>query len=85
MIWVEALEIVIERTRHERYRWLTSDENPDTWQRDAYRRIVIEMATGEPAAPRPFRYEPLVVSEAVAAPTSAVKRTCCGGYDPMAL
>ena len=33
---------VIERTGHERYRWLTSLANPDEETRAGYRRIVIE-------------------------------------------
>lgn len=44
MMWQEALEIVVARTRHERYRELCSDDNPDAEQRDAYRTGVIEMA-----------------------------------------
>ncbi len=53
MTWQEAVEIVVGRTRHERYRWLTSDDNPDAWQRDRYRDIVVAMASGQPPTPGP--------------------------------
>lgn len=43
----EDLERVIAATGHERYRWLTSDENPDAWSREGYRRLVSELAGGE--------------------------------------
>lgn len=43
------LETVVARTGHERYRWLTSDANPDAASRDGYRRIVRDQA----AAPWP--------------------------------
>lgn len=42
------LEAVISQTKHERYRWLTSDDNPDVAKREGYRRIVREMASGTP-------------------------------------
>jgi len=43
----EALDLVVARTSHERYRWLCSDDNPDAAQREAFRRYVIEQASGE--------------------------------------
>lgn len=58
MTWIEALDLVVARTRHGRYRWLCSDANPNTRQRDAYRRAMLRKAGApEPppmaAAPRP--------------------------------
>jgi hypothetical protein len=50
MTWSEALEIVVSRTGYERWRDLCSDDNPDVEQRDAYRALVIELATGAPSA-----------------------------------
>ncbi len=44
MTLTEALDIVVSRTRHERYRWLCSDENPDEFSRERYRAIVMSMA-----------------------------------------
>jgi hypothetical protein len=41
MTWDQAMEIVVRRTHHERYRWLTSDDNPDVMQRDGYRRLMV--------------------------------------------
>ncbi len=46
MDWPEALEIVLVRTRHERYRWLCSEENPNVEQREAYRAQIVQMAEG---------------------------------------
>jgi len=40
----EALELVVVRSRHEHFRWLTSDENPDGRNREAYRRLVAAQA-----------------------------------------
>lgn len=48
----EQLALVVERTGHERYRWLTSDDNPDVAQRDAYRATVVRLAGG-PRPPTP--------------------------------
>lgn len=46
------LEAVVARTRHERFRWLVSDENPDAAQRESYRNLVARLAKGDaPAAP----------------------------------
>lgn len=48
------LESVVAATGHDRYRWLTSEANPDTDRREGYRRIVAAkaeaMASGEPPA-----------------------------------
>ena len=62
----DALTIVIARTGHERYRWLTSDANPDATQRDGYRASILRQA-GAPAPPVP----------APSGPTSL--GNCCGG------
>lgn len=69
----EQLDLVVARTGHDRYRWLTSDQFPDADKREAYRRIVARMAddpspplasrpTVAPAAapPPPPAYPPLV-------------------------
>jgi mannose/cellobiose epimerase-like protein (N-acyl-D-glucosamine 2-epimerase family) len=45
----QALEIVVSRTKAERYRYLCSDDNPDAWQRDQYREMVLAMAATEAA------------------------------------
>lgn len=45
MTWQAALEIVIGRTLHERYRVLTAQDHPD---HPAWRQTVLAMA-GEPA------------------------------------
>jgi hypothetical protein len=50
MTLAEAVEIIVRRTRHGRYRWLCSDKNPDIAQRDGYRALVLRMA-GEPEPP----------------------------------
>ena len=48
MILEEALDIIVGRTKHERYRWLCSEENGDVESRDAYRQLMIGRARGEP-------------------------------------
>ncbi len=58
MDWSEALEIIVARTRHERFRWLCSDANPEADQRDGYRATMIEQATGEHAAAAPQPADP---------------------------
>jgi len=40
----DQLEIVVARTGHERFRWLTGEDNPDAERREAYRAIVAEWA-----------------------------------------
>lgn len=59
----DDLETVIARTGHERFRWLTSDDNPNVAQREGYRRIVREMAADTP----PAAYPPLLTQAASAA------------------
>jgi hypothetical protein len=51
MTWTEALEIVVARTRHERYRELCADDRPD---HEVWRAKVVELA-GTPA-----EYPPLL-------------------------
>lgn len=70
MTWLDALEIVIARTRHERYRWLCSEANPDAEQRDAYRRHMLTRA-GHPAPAQPPAPIP-------AAFTGVPLGRCCG-------
>jgi hypothetical protein len=50
MTWEEALVIVLERTKHEPYRKLCADEHP---AHEAWRRRMIEKATGEAPASYP--------------------------------
>jgi hypothetical protein len=46
-----------------RFRQLCDDANPDADQRDAYRRLVISLATGEPmATPSPPAIDPVYAS-----------------------
>lgn len=52
MAWTEDLETVIARTGNTRYRYLTSDQNPDRVARERYRAEMIRMAA-EPFEPRP--------------------------------
>ena len=51
MTYEDALEIVVARTKHERYRFLVSEANPD---HEAWRAQIVALATGEPIA----RHEP---------------------------
>lgn len=45
MTWETALEIVVERTRHERFRVLCDESHPD---HEGARRTVITLAGGTP-------------------------------------
>jgi hypothetical protein len=45
MSWQDAMEVVITRTKNERYRILTADDHPMATE---YRRIVLEMAGQDP-------------------------------------
>jgi hypothetical protein len=49
MSWEDALEIVLAMTSHGRFRWLCSDENPDAQSREDHRRLMVQIATGDPA------------------------------------
>ncbi len=66
MNWEEALEIVVARTGHERYRSLCSDANLNQGRnsRDAYRELMIQKAAGE---------------EPQAMPMTGSWSRCCGG------
>lgn len=54
MTWQEALEIVVARTGHARYRELTSADFPDEFGRNEYRRMVTEMAVNAPVTPTSY-------------------------------
>ncbi len=61
MDFAEALDLVVATTKHERYRFLTSEECPD---HEHYRALILEMATGVPRSkpeepPDPVKYPPL--------------------------
>jgi hypothetical protein len=58
MAWEEALETVVGRTGIERYRWLTSDDNPDAHGRERYRAEMVRLAA-RPLAP--VSYPPVAV------------------------
>jgi len=49
----DQLDRVVATTGHDRYRWLTSEANPDELQREAYRRLVERLAAGPLPPPRP--------------------------------
>jgi hypothetical protein len=53
MNWMTALEILVARTGHERYRVLCADDNPDVDTRDAYRVLMIRLASDLPEPPEP--------------------------------
>ena len=66
MTWTDALEVCLARGRPGRYRWLCSEANPNARQREAYRRHVLRLATGEEAArPAPRATRPAPVPPAV--------------------
>ena len=52
MAWADDLETVVSRTGVERFRWLTSEDNPDAHGRERYRVQMVEMAL-QPAQERP--------------------------------
>jgi hypothetical protein len=70
----DDLEIVVARTGHERFRWLTSDANPDVDQRDAYRKLVAGLAKND----APAEYPPLAAQVGNAL-QAAVKFVASGG------
>jgi hypothetical protein len=85
MTLTEVLDIVVSRTRHERYRWLCSDANPNTEQRDAYRRLMFDLAgqRPHPPAPRPEPPRPalaatLALMSRMRACPHRTERTDCG-------
>lgn len=69
----DALDIVVSRTRHERYRWLCSEDNPDVAERDGYRDHVMKLATGQQPATRTIR---------IPATSPAPVIGCCGQIIP---
>ena len=72
--WNAALEIVVAKTKHERYRWLCSDECPDA---AAYRGTVLRLAgmAPPPAPPKsPPTPEDLALRRLVAS-----RGGSCGG------
>ena len=46
MDWRDALDIVVERTKHQRFRWMCSDDNPNDNHRIKCRERMIAEATG---------------------------------------
>ncbi len=48
MTYLEALEVLASNAHVWRFRELCHEANPNTTQRDAYRGLVIRMASGEP-------------------------------------
>lgn len=70
----QALDIVIARTGHERFRFLCSEANPSRDSREGYRALVLDMAEGR--APAPPAREQL---RTAAAPLPFKPGGCCGG------
>jgi hypothetical protein len=56
MSWSDALEIVVGRTKHEAYRRQCSDENtsPPPNDRDAYRALMVRLASDPPNVPSQY-------------------------------
>lgn len=66
----QALEIVVSRTKHERFRHLCREDNPDLEQRDRYRDMVRRMAEGASIPPPPKALPParkMMATAAIAA------------------
>jgi hypothetical protein len=78
MTLADALDIQIARTGHARYRWLCSEDNPDHAQRDAYRRLVIQQASG-PWPPQPDLAVQAIADIRQSGVTQTARRGCCGG------
>ncbi len=76
MNWEEALEIVVRRTKHERYRVLCDEGNPDIEQRDEMRAMMIRKALNEPDPP------PFIPPEMTEAELKALLGCCGGGLLP---
>jgi len=81
MTWEEALDIVVGGTGHGRYRELCAEDNPDVHQRDAYRGLVVGLATGEPPAPTapsdPKGSDPGTPEDAALRAYAAERGGCC--------
>ncbi len=73
MTWEDALEVVVSRTRHERYRVLCHNKHPD---HTVWRAKMLAMV-GEPISEDPN----VVIArvEAMAARANAGERGGCGG------
>jgi hypothetical protein len=73
----EALDIVVGRTKHERYRELCSDENPNRWEAAQFQALIGLLATGQ--------YRDVEDSEALETPAArrwgltGPPRYCAGG------
>ena len=74
MTLTQALDIVIDRTGHERFRFLCSEANPDRDTREGYRALVLDMAEGRAPSP-PARSE----LRTAAQPIPFKPGSCCGG------
>jgi hypothetical protein len=66
---ITALDQIRDHPSHRRLVQLCADGNPDTQQRDAYRGLVIDIASGTYTGQR---YDPDAVPPAQGTP-------CCGG------
>ena len=75
MTYPEALEIVIARTKHERYRQLCADDHPDHL---AWRAHVIAEASGAPKRPAHPTMED-ALAEWWAASLAMYRGAGCGG------
>src|SRR5437879_5762329 len=73
MTWTEAVETVVARTGHERYRELCADDRPD---HEAWRAKVIAKVTGQPA---PAPSYPSLATQAGNAIGAAVRFVASGG------
>jgi len=74
MSYLDALELVVARTGHERYRQLCSDNNPEMAQRVGYRELVIRLAATPAAPPDPIAR----LDAAYAAAGTGAARGGCG-------
>jgi hypothetical protein len=69
----EALDIVVSRTGHQHFRVLCREDNPDTWQRDGYRRKVLQLAEGGLAS----------LIQKAASLTVAMVEATASGFEPV--
>jgi hypothetical protein len=75
MTWQEALEVVISRTRHERYRWLCSDDNPT---HEGHRQLMLTLASAETSATPAGRPDSPTAAD-LALRDHLGRHGCCGG------
>lgn len=73
----DDLDLVVSRTRHERYRWLASDDNPDASSRGEIRSLVSTLAAKFRHESPEAEYPPLLEQIANAA-KAAVKFVASG-------